>query len=77
MPNLSDFGLSVAESATVISIRSARSLPSKHSAIFCFEVLPGELSFEQLRLTNAYSLGIVAFEMLVEEEPFEGQSVEV
>ena len=74
---LGDFGLSAVKSATQ---SSQSGLPDhrgqgtpRYSAP---EVLRGELlNFEKLRLTDVYSLGIVAFEVLAEEEPFEGLSV--
>jgi tRNA A-37 threonylcarbamoyl transferase component Bud32 len=74
---LSDFGLSAVKKATESS-RSTLAVPPgqgtpRYSAP---EVLRGELlNFEQLRQADVYSLAIVAFEVLAEEEPFEGLSV--
>ena len=69
---LADFGLSTVKSATETTqsaLQAGQGTP-RYSAP---EVLRGELiSKSQLFSTDIYSLAIVAFELIVEEEPFDG-----
>ncbi len=69
---LGDFGLSAVKSATQITqsvLRAGQGTP-RYSAP---EVLRGELlSKSQLFPTDIYSLAIVVFEVIAEEEPFDG-----
>jgi tRNA A-37 threonylcarbamoyl transferase component Bud32 len=74
---LTDFGISVIKSATQTSLSTAGGPAAppglgtpRYSAP---EVLRGELlSMVQLLRTDIYSLSLVVFELLTEEEPFEG-----
>ena len=74
---LSDFGLSAVKKATESSRSSLAVPPGQGTPRYSApEVLRGQLlNFEQLRHADVYSLAIVAFEVLAEEEPFEGLSV--
>ena len=73
---LTDFGISVIKSATQTSLSTAGGPAAppglgtpRYSAP---EVLRGELlSMEELLQTDIYSLALVVFELLAEEEPFE------
>ena len=76
---LGDFGLSTLKNATESSRSSAAPPPPgqgtpRYSAP---EVLRGELltSINRLMQADVYSLAIVVFEVVTEEEPFEGLSV--
>ena len=75
---LGDFGLSVIKNAAESSQSSVAGAPPgqgtpRYSAP---EVLRGELlTMSQLLQADVYSLGIVAFEVVAEEEPFEGLSI--
>ena len=74
---LTDFGISVIKSTTQTSLSTAGGPAAppglgtpRYSAP---EVLRGELlSMTQLLRTDIYSLALVVFELLAEEEPFEG-----
>ena len=74
---LTDFGISVIKSATQTSMSTAGGSAAppglgtpRYSAP---EVLRGELlSMAQLLQTDIYSLALVVFELLAEEEPYEG-----
>ena len=72
---LADFGLSTVKSATEMTqsaLQAGQGTP-RYSAP---EVLRGELlSKSQLFPTDMYSLAIVVFELIVEEEPFDGLSL--
>lgn len=73
---LTDFGISVIKSATQTSLSTAggpAALPGLGTPRYSApEVLRGELlSLAQLFQTDIYSLALVVFELLAEEEPYE------
>ena len=75
---LGDFGLSAIKNATESSRSSAAGVdPGQGTPRYSApEVLRGEvLTMSQLFEADIYSLAVVAFEVVVEEEPFEGLSV--
>ena len=71
---LGDFGLSAIKNATETSKSSAAAQPGQGTPRYSApEVLRGELlTMSQLLPTDIYSLGVVVFEVVTEEEPFEG-----
>ncbi len=75
---LTDFGLSAVKNATESS-QSAMAEANRGQGTPRYsapEVLRGELlRMDQLLQTDVYSLAVVVFEVMVEEEPFEGLSV--
>ena len=76
---LGDFGLSAMKSTVEGSQSStAGTVPGRGTPCYSApEVLRGErLTVDQLLPTDVYSLSIVVFEVLVEEEPFQGLSVQ-
>ena len=74
---LSDFGLSAVKNTAEASRSSAAAPPGQGTPRYSApEVLRGELlTMSQLLMADIYSLAIVAFEVVAEEEPFEGLSV--
>ena len=76
---LGDFGLSTLKNATESS-RSSAAPPPPGQGTPCYsapEVLRGELltSIDRLMQTDIYSLAIVVFEVVAEEEPFRDLSI--
>ena len=71
---LGDFGLSAIKNATETSKSSAAAQPGQGTPRYSApEVLRGELlTMSQLLPADIYSLGVVVFEVVTEEEPFEG-----
>ena len=71
---LGDFGLSAVKNAAKTSCSNAGVPPGQGTPRYSApEVLRGELlSMSQLLMSDIYSLAIVAFELLMEEEPYEG-----
>ena len=75
---LGDFGLSAIKNATESSRSSAAGVaPGQGTPRYSApEVLRGEvLTMSQLFQADVYSLAVVAFEVVVEEEPFDGLNV--
>ena len=70
---LGDFGLSAVKNAAEISFNNAGIPPGQGTPRYSApEVLRGEfLSMNQLLMSDIYSLAIVVFEVLMEEEPYE------
>ena len=71
---LGDFGLSAVKNVAKTSCSDAGVPPGQGTPRYSApEVLRGELlSMSQLLMSDIYSLAIVAFELLMEEEPYEG-----
>ena len=74
---LCDFGLSSIKYATEASRSSAAAPPAQGTPRYSApEVLRGEiLTMSKLLMADIYSLALVVFEVVVEEEPFEGLNV--
>ena len=74
---LADFGLSAVKNAAQTSCNNARAPPGQGTLRYSApEVLRGELlSMSRLLMSDIYSLAIVVFELLMEEEPYEGLSL--
>ena len=74
---LSDFGISAVKNATETSRSSVAAPPGQGTPRYSApEVLRGELlTMSQLLQTDIYSLAIVVFEVVTEEEPFQGLNV--
>ena len=74
---LCDFGLSSIKKASETSRSSATAPPAQGTPRYSApEVLRGELlTINQLFMADIYSLAIVVFEVIVEEEPYEDLSV--
>ena len=74
---LSDFGLSAVKNTAEASRSSTAAPPGQGTPRYSApEVLRGELlTMSQLLMADIFSLAIVAFEVVAEEEPFEGLSV--
>ena len=74
---LGDFGLSAVKNAAKSSCSNAGAPPGQGTPRYSApEVLRGELlSMNQLLMSDIYSLAIVVFELLMEEEPYEGLKI--
>ena len=74
---LGDFGLSAIKNATETSKSSVAAQPGQGTPRYSApEVLRGELlTISQLLPADIYSLAVVVFEVVTEEEPFEGLSI--